>query len=144
MGKIRSAIGEFAYEIYGHRLVSALPQNELPKHVGVILDGNRRWAADQGSSTAHGHRVGGEKIAEFLGWCEELGIEVVTLWLLSTDNLSRNQTELSALLKIIDETVQDLAQTKRWRINPIPNNRRQIFAVGSSAEDKSLVVCPRA
>ena len=61
MGKIRSAIGEFAYEIYGHRLVSALPQNELPKHVGVILDGNRRWAADQGSSTAHGHRVGGEK-----------------------------------------------------------------------------------
>lgn len=119
MGKIRSAIGEFAYEIYGHRLVSALPQNELPKHVGVILDGNRRWAADQGSSTAHGHRVGGEKIAEFLGWCEELGIEVVTLWLLSTDNLSRNQTELSALLKIIDETVQDLAQTKRWRINPV-------------------------
>lgn len=119
MGKIRSALGELAYDLYGHRLQSALPEAELPKHVGVILDGNRRWAADQGSSSAHGHRVGGEKIAEFLGWCEELGIEVVTLWLLSTDNLTRDEKELNSLLKIIDETIQDLADTKRWRINPV-------------------------
>lgn len=119
MGKIRSTLGELAYDLYGHRLQSALPANELPKHVGVILDGNRRWAADQGSTSAHGHRVGGEKIAEFLGWCEELGIEVVTLWLLSTDNLARDKGELDSLLRIIKETVQDLAETKRWRINPV-------------------------
>lgn len=119
MGKIRSVLGELAYDLYGHRLQSALPENELPKHVGVILDGNRRWAADQGSSSAHGHRVGAEKISDFLGWCEELGIQVVTLWLLSTDNLTRDQRELDSLLGIIEETISDLAETKRWRINPV-------------------------
>lgn len=119
VGKIRTALGEMAYEIYGHRVQAALPGSELPKHVGVILDGNRRWAANQGSDTAHGHKVGGEKIAEFLGWCEELGIEVVTLWLLSTDNLTRDQKELASLLPIIEETIQDLANTNRWRINPV-------------------------
>ena len=119
VGKIRSALGDMAYEIYGHRLISSLPESELPKHVGVILDGNRRWAADQGSTSVHGHRAGGEKIAEFLGWCEELNIEVVTLWLLSTDNLARDQKELTPLLGIIEETIHDLAKTKRWRINPV-------------------------
>ena len=119
MGKIRSILGDLAYELYGHRLQAELPQSELPKHVGVILDGNRRWAADQGSSSAHGHRVGGEKIADFLGWCEELNIEVVTLWLLSTDNLGREEKELNALLSIINQTINDLAATGRWRINPV-------------------------
>lgn len=119
MGKIRSILGDIAYELYGHRLLASLPQTELPKHVGVILDGNRRWAADQGSSSAHGHRVGGEKIADFLGWCEELNIEVVTLWLLSTDNLGRDEKELDSLLSIINQTIKDLAETGRWRINPV-------------------------
>ena len=79
MGRIRTLLGDLAYDAYGHRLTSSLPQDQLPAHVGVILDGNRRWAAEMGSSSAHGHRAGGEKITEFLGWCEELGVEVVTL-----------------------------------------------------------------
>ena len=119
MGRLRTLVGEVAYDLYGHRLTSALPSDQLPAHVGVILDGNRRWAAEMGSSSAYGHRVGGEKIAEFLGWCEELGVEVVTLWLLSTDNLARDPDELDALLKIIEETVTSLAQTNRWQIHPV-------------------------
>ncbi len=54
-----------------------------------MLDGNRRWAKAAGADTAAGHRAGAANISPFLGWCEELGIEVVTLWLLSTDNLNR-------------------------------------------------------
>lgn len=119
MGRLRTLVGEVAYDLYGHRLTAALPSDQLPGHVGVILDGNRRWAAEMGSSSAYGHRVGGEKIAEFLSWCEELGVEVVTLWLLSTDNLARDPEELDALLKIIEETVASLAQTNRWRIHPV-------------------------
>ncbi|MEY4900989.1 MAG: hypothetical protein RI895_1411 [Actinomycetota bacterium] len=119
MGRLRTLVGEVAYDLYGHRLTSALHSDQLPAHVGVILDGNRRWAAEIGSSSAYGHRVGGEKIAEFLGWCEELGVEVVTLWLLSTDNLARDPEELDALLKIIEETVTSLAQTNRWQIHPV-------------------------
>ena len=119
MGRLRTLVGDIAYDVYGHRLTTRLPREQLPRHVGVILDGNRRWAADLGAGSAHGHRVGGEKIQEFLGWCEELGIEVVTLWLLSTDNLAREPKELDQLLGIIESTVDDLAATGRWRIHPV-------------------------
>jgi len=119
MGRIRTLVGDIAYDLYGHRLTSSLPHDQLPAHVGVILDGNRRWAAEMGSPSAHGHRAGGEKITEFLGWCEELGVEVVTLWLLSTDNLLREPTELDALLEIIEDTVTALGDTGRWQIHPV-------------------------
>ncbi len=119
VGRFRRLAGDIAYDLYGHRLTSALPRDQLPRHVGVILDGNRRWAAGQGSPTSHGHRAGGVKIREFLGWCEELGVEVVTLWLLSTDNLSRAAEELDPLLRIIEETVTDLASAQQWVIHPV-------------------------
>ena len=87
--------------------------------MGVILDGNRRWATSQGSASDVGHRAGAVKIVEFLGWCEEADVEVVTLWLLSTDNLARPEAELAALQAIIEETVTGLAETGRWRIHPV-------------------------
>ena len=117
MGRFRRLAGDIAYDLYGHRLTARLPREQLPRHVGVILDGNRRWAADQGASTSHGHRAGGEKIVEFLGWCEEVGVEVVTLWLLSTDNLARDPHELDQLVDIIEATVNELARTGRWRLH---------------------------
>ena len=76
----------------------ALPPDRIPKHVGVMLDGNRRWAKAVGADTAHGHRAGADNIEPLLGWCEEVGVEVVTLWLLSTDNLNRPPEELTGLL----------------------------------------------
>jgi short-chain Z-isoprenyl diphosphate synthase len=119
MGRISTLLGDIAYDLYGHRLTSSLPQDQLPAHGGVILDGNRRWAAEMGTPSAHGHRAGGEKITEFLGWCEELGVEVVTLWLLSTDNLLREPSELDALLEIIEDTVTSLGSQGRWQIHPV-------------------------
>jgi short-chain Z-isoprenyl diphosphate synthase len=77
--------------------------------VGVILDGNRRWARSFGEPAATGHRRGADKIADFLGWSEELGIEVVTLWMLSTDNLQRPPDELEDLLDIIGDAVRELS-----------------------------------
>ncbi len=56
--------------------------------------GNRRWARSSGVSSAHGHRRGADKIAELLEWSEDVGVEVVTLWMLSTDNLERDKVEL--------------------------------------------------
>lgn len=107
------------YGLYAHRVLNRLDENRLPRHVGVILDGNRRWATHHRSSSDVGHRAGAARIAEFLGWCEEAGVEVVTLWLLSTDNLQREAAELRPLLQIIDDTVQDLADRGRWRIHPV-------------------------
>jgi short-chain Z-isoprenyl diphosphate synthase len=110
---------DVVYRAYGRRLAASLPKQRIPRHVGVILDGNRRWAREAGESTARGHQAGAEKIEEVLGWCEEVGVEVVTLWLLSTDNLNRSETELAPLLGIIEETVRQLAAAGRWRVHPM-------------------------
>ena len=107
------------YPAYEARLVRQLPHERLPKHVGVMLDGNRRWAKAAGEDAAAGHRAGAANISPFLGWCEELGVEVVTLWLLSTDNLNRHTEELAPLLGIIEDVVTELAGERRWRINPV-------------------------
>ena len=77
-------------------MLRRMPSDDLPKHVGVMLDGNRRWAKAVGRDTAHGHRAGAANIEPLLGWCDEVGIEVVTLWLLSTDNLNRPERRAGA------------------------------------------------
>lgn len=112
-------IRDLVYGAYAKQLSAQLDPQRIPRHVGVVLDGNRRWATEQGSSSAHGHQVGANKIEEFVGWCEEAGVEVVTLWLLSTDNLSRPTEELEPLLRIISNTVLELAKTQRWRVHPV-------------------------
>ena len=106
------------YPAYEARMLRRMPDN-LPQHVGVMLDGNRRWAKAVGRDTAHGHRAGAANIEPLLGWCDELGVEVVTLWLLSTDNLNRPEAELTPLLQIIEEAVDSLADQRRWRLHPV-------------------------
>ncbi|MUH46205.1 MAG: isoprenyl transferase [Actinobacteria bacterium] len=110
---------DLIYRLYERQLTSQIPDDRRPRHVGIILDGNRRWAEAQGSSSSAGHRAGAAKIVDFLGWCDEAGVEVVTLWLLSTDNLTRPADELEALVGIIEDTVTDLVAHARWRIHPV-------------------------
>ncbi len=112
-------VRDLAYQVYERRLLASLADRPTPHHVGVILDGNRRWARALGSSDATGHQAGADKIVELLGWCEEAGVELVTLWLLSTDNLTRPSDELETLLRIIETVVHDLSEQRRWRINPV-------------------------
>jgi short-chain Z-isoprenyl diphosphate synthase len=107
------------YPVYEARMLRRMPAN-VPQHVGVMLDGNRRWAKAVGRDTAHGHRAGAANIEPLLGWCDEVGIEVVTLWLLSTDNLiGRDRDEVSSLLDIIADAVDSLADQRRWRLHPV-------------------------
>jgi short-chain Z-isoprenyl diphosphate synthase len=115
----KSGIRRVLYPAYEARLARRLPADRLPKHVGVMLDGNRRWAKAVGADAAHGHRAGAANISPLLEWCEEVGVEVVTLWLLSTDNLNRPPEELGPLLGIIEEAVADLAASRRWRLHPV-------------------------
>ncbi|CAB4756580.1 MAG: isoprenyl transferase [Actinobacteria bacterium] len=121
---LRRFIKSLLYPLYEERLARSLDFSQTPKHVGVILDGNRRWAKSNPdevgmTSSARGHRAGSHKIVEFLGWCEEAQVKVATLWLLSTDNLNRTPEELEPLLQIIGETVDALTATKRWKIKPM-------------------------
>ena len=106
------------YRVYERKLVADLAGAELPHHVGVMLDGNRRWAREKGFTDPNeGHRAGAAHIDELLGWCSASGIRVVTLWLLSTDNLRRPAEELEPLLEIISDVVDDLAAPgEPWKL----------------------------
>ncbi|MGI8718583.1 MAG: isoprenyl transferase [Lapillicoccus sp.] len=112
-------LSDLVYGAYERRLAKRLNPQSLPRHVGVMLDGNRRWARANGFETKDGHQAGADKIKDLLAWCEEAGVEVVTLWLLSTDNLDRSRGEIVPLLKIIETAVADLAAAQRWRLHPI-------------------------
>ncbi|MDX6224687.1 MAG: short-chain Z-isoprenyl diphosphate synthase [Frankiales bacterium] len=108
------------YSVYERRVQRSLSGAPTPRHVGVILDGNRRWAKASGADSVNtGHQAGADKIFDLLAWCEDANVEVVTLWLLSTDNLARPPAELAPLLGIIERTVHGLAATGRWRVNPV-------------------------
>lgn len=87
----------------------------------MIIDGNRRWARDRALETeAHGHRAGAEKMREFLRWCDELGVKVVTIYLLSADNLTgRSPEELAQLFEIIADLADDLSRAEDWRVQHV-------------------------
>ncbi|MEV8534497.1 isoprenyl transferase [Streptomyces sp. NPDC051211] len=112
---------DLVYRLYARRVEGRLDHAAVPKHIGVILDGNRRWAKASGGTTEQGHQAGADKISELLGWCEETDVEVVTLWMLSTDNLDRPEVELRPLLAIIENTVRNLAADGRWRVHHVGN-----------------------
>lgn len=111
---------DLVYRLYEHRLEAKLSKEDcIPRHVGVIVDGNRRWARSMGlDDVSRGHRKGADKISELLGWCREAGVEVVTVWLLSSDNLSRPKDELEPLMRIIEALVQELVE-EGWRVSPV-------------------------
>jgi short-chain Z-isoprenyl diphosphate synthase len=112
-------IRDLVYRLYEHRLEASLSPDAVPRHVGIMCDGNRRWARSAGyQDVSDGYRQGADKIFELIEWCRESGVEVVTLWLLSTDNLSRPASQLGPLIKIIEDTVQGLV-ARNCRVNPV-------------------------
>ncbi|MCD6641012.1 MAG: isoprenyl transferase [Nocardioides sp.] len=120
MASVKDVVRRVLYPAYEFRVVKNLPADRIPKHVGVMLDGNRRWAKAVGADTAQGYQAGADNIRPLLGWCEEVGVEVVTLWLLSSDNLTNRPPEqLAPLLRIIEGAVASLAESGRWRIHPV-------------------------
>jgi short-chain Z-isoprenyl diphosphate synthase len=109
------------YSVYERRLLAALAGKPRPHHVGLMCDGNRRWAREMGYVDPNdGHRVGAVKIKHVLEWCEQAGIGVVTLYLLGTENLRRPAAELDPLLQIIEDLAGDLAAPENpWQLHPV-------------------------
>lgn len=117
---LRRRVANIVYGLYDKRLIQQAA-GRRPRHVGVVLDGNRRWAREAGFADVNdGHRAGGRRVTDLLGWCREAGVELVTLWLLSTDNLLRPKHELDPLLEIITDVVVDLAKPENpWSVQVI-------------------------
>ncbi len=113
------------YHLYERRLQQEIQAQKLPQHVGLILDGNRRYARAVGlNDILDGHRLGANKLEEVLNWCEELNIRMVSIWILSTENLQRSPEEVAALVRLIENKLRDAAHdpkthTKRMRIRAI-------------------------
>jgi short-chain Z-isoprenyl diphosphate synthase len=114
------------YGVYERRLEAEVRASSLPRHVGVILDGNRRFAEKVGHApVALGHQLGADKAEELVGWCDEVGIPVVTLWGLSIDNFRRDPDELRAIVEIVEDRVERLLEPDR-----LLRLRRRVRAVG--------------
>lgn len=102
------------YPLYERRLAREIAGLKQPGHVAIMCDGNRRWAREAGFiDVSQGHRVGAKKIGELVSWCADLDVELVTVYLLSTENLRREQAELQLLLDIIGDVVDELAAEER-------------------------------
>jgi short-chain Z-isoprenyl diphosphate synthase len=99
------------YRLYEHRLEDKVAGWTVPRHIGFIMDGNRRFARSLGLETAgDGHRQGAEKLWEVLSWCYEANVQVVTVWCFSLENFERDTEEVKALLELFEDKTKEIAE----------------------------------
>ena len=127
MGRLRDIMLRHSglYDLYARRLEHEIGRGDIPGHIAVILDGNRRWAKKQIVSGKAGHFRGADAVENLLDWCEELGIRIVTLYVLSAENLARNDEEVSYLYKLIEARLRKLYDDPR-----LHRNKMRVRAIG--------------
>jgi tritrans,polycis-undecaprenyl-diphosphate synthase [geranylgeranyl-diphosphate specific] len=113
------------YRIYQKKLSAEIKNQPIPKHIGVILDGNRRASDKLGLGYEDGYKLGAEKLEEVLGWCWELGVKVVTCWVFSTENFSRPKDQVDTIMHLAAMYLQRLREDKR-----IIKNKVQVKILG--------------
>ena len=97
------------YSIYENRLQNRLKKENLPKHIGLIHDGHRRYARKEGLlSFEVSYKIGMTRLKECIAWCDDVGIDYITSWLLSRENLARPKEELEPYFEILNELFEDL------------------------------------
>ncbi len=114
-----------AYKLYEKWLEESLTGDEMPEHVGIILDGNRRWGFEKHGDKFNGHLYGAQTGENFLEWCLELGIKTVTLYVFSTENFLRPKDEVATILRIIENEARKLTTDRR-----IHENKVHVKAIG--------------
>ena len=102
-----------AYKFYEKWLEDTVTSGEMPEHVGIILDGNRRWGSEKFAEKLNGHIYGAKTGEDFLEWCLDLGIKTVTLYVFSTENFQRPEEEVSTILRIIEDEARKLITDRR-------------------------------
>ena len=114
------------YQYYERKLQSHILHNPLPNHVAIILDGNRRWARLNLLNVDKGHFVGADKAEELLNWIHDIGIRITTLYILSTENLNRDDEEINNIYDLLCIKLQRLYNDSR-----IHKRRMKIKAIGN-------------
>jgi tritrans,polycis-undecaprenyl-diphosphate synthase [geranylgeranyl-diphosphate specific] len=132
---ILSAIG--AYKLYEKWLWHQVKNNKKPEHIAIILDGNRRWAAEKELDPWLGHKEGAEKVEQLLEWCLKLNVKSITLYAFSTENFRRPKKEVEKIMQIASEKLQKILKDERihknkvrvkviGRINLLPQNLQKL------------------
>ena len=120
VGRMLASVEQVLTRIYGERLLRQVLQESPPRHVGIILDGNRRYGRDLRLTDPKDiYAVGADKLDDVLSWCAELGIRAVTLWVLSTENLKRAPDEVSGVLTAIENKLSRLAVDPRFHFQQV-------------------------
>jgi short-chain Z-isoprenyl diphosphate synthase len=118
--------GSLLYRFYGQWLLNQVRAFPLPRHVGIILDGNRRFGRRQNLTSLHEiYSAGAEKLDDLLNWCVDLRLGAITLWVLSTDNFDRRPEELSGILSALENKLKLLADDPQ-----IHQQRIRVRAIG--------------
>lgn len=101
------------YKAYEKWLMQQVKHHPMPEHIGIILDGNRRWAWERDLTPLAGHLMGAKVGEEVLSWCLDYGIKTLTIYTFSTENFTRPSEEVNAVLKIVEEEARKLGKDKR-------------------------------
>jgi tritrans,polycis-undecaprenyl-diphosphate synthase [geranylgeranyl-diphosphate specific] len=101
------------YRIYERKLLQELKRGEMPEHIAIIMDGNRRYARKMGLEPYQGHIFGSKKAEEVLEWCWELGIKMLTLYAFSTENFRRSEEEKRKLFSLLERELNRLLKDRR-------------------------------
>ncbi len=113
------------YKVYSRKLEKEIRKGDLPNHLALILDGNRRWARKNLSITKQGHWRGADAVENLLDWCEEFDIKIITLYTLSAENLDRKDKELEYLYELIKTRLEKLYKDPR-----LHRNKMRVKAMG--------------
>ena len=127
MNKLKDTIFQLSglYKIYATRLENEIRGGDIPNHLALILDGNRRWAKRHLSVVKIGHWKGADAVEKLLDWCEELDIKIITLYALSAENLDREDEELEHLFELIRIRLEKLYKDPR-----IHKNKMRVKGIG--------------
>ena len=113
------------YRFYTKKLEKEVVKGDVPNHIAIVLDGNRRWAKRNLIMTKHGHFNGANAVENLLDWCEEFDIKIITLYVLSAENLDRKNEELDYLYELIETRLEKLYDDPR-----IHKNQMRVKAIG--------------
>jgi tritrans,polycis-undecaprenyl-diphosphate synthase [geranylgeranyl-diphosphate specific] len=101
------------YHFYEGHLIDEIKKGEIPRHVGIIMDGNRRFGKETGMLTWESHQMGADKLEEILDWCSETNIKEITAYAFSTENFERPQKEVVNLMHLFEKKFYDISLDKR-------------------------------
>ena len=94
-----------------HETAGQVDMGRLPRHIAIIIDGNGRWAKKRGLPRTAGHKVGAEVFRDIATYCQELGIEYLTIYAFSTENWKRPKDEVDVLMSLLEQYLQEAIDT---------------------------------